>query len=35
MKRDRELARLMRPANWFFGTLAAVWLAIVILEVTR
>ena len=24
MKRDAELARLMRPWNWFFGSLLAV-----------
>jgi hypothetical protein len=35
VSRDKELARLMRPANWFFGTLAVIWLAIVILTVAR
>ena len=35
MSRDKELARLMRPANWFFGILAVAWLVIVILEVAR
>jgi len=35
MTRDKELARLMRPWNWYFGILAVAWLAIVILEVAR